>query len=141
MKVGRDRYQHGNVRKVPRAKGFAWEFRYYQTVDGERKLRVQTFDSLKYPTEAAVRKAVEPLLGSLNSDTLAGKLSATLGTVIDRYYKDEFPLLRHTTQTTNKSLIELHIRPMFGETRLADVTAIAVKSWLDKQKFGPRLSP
>ena len=71
MKFGRDRYQHGSVRKVPRAKGFAWEFRYYHTdPDGKRKLKVQTFDPLKYPTEAAVRKAIEPLLGALNSDTL-----------------------------------------------------------------------
>src|SRR5215469_16732697 len=73
MKVGRERFQHGSVRKVPRSQGFAWEFRYYSTdPSGERKLKVQTFDSLKHPTEAAVRKAVEPLLGSLNSDTLAG---------------------------------------------------------------------
>ena len=52
MKVSRERYQHGSVRKVPRSQGFAWEFRFYLTApDGKRKLKVQTFDSLKYPTE------------------------------------------------------------------------------------------
>jgi integrase len=137
MKVGRERYQHGSVRKVPRSQGFAWEFRYYSTdSDGKRKLKVQTFDSLKHPTEAAVRKAVEPLLGSLNSDTLAGKLAATLGTIIERYYRDELPSLRHTTQQTNKSLINLHILPAFGAVKLTDITALLIKSWLDKQKFG-----
>jgi integrase len=48
MKVRRERYQHGSVRKVPRSQGFAWEFRFYTTApNGKRKLKVQTFDSIK----------------------------------------------------------------------------------------------
>jgi integrase len=68
MKVSRERYQHGSIRKVPRSKGFAFEFRYYQTLDGKRKLKVQTFDPAKYPTERDVRKAVAPQLAALNAD-------------------------------------------------------------------------
>lgn len=50
MKAKRERYQHGSVRQVPRSQGFAWEFRYYSTAsDGSRKLKVQTFDSVKCP--------------------------------------------------------------------------------------------
>jgi hypothetical protein len=72
MRINRERYQHGSVRKVPRAQGFAWEFRYYDTTkDGSRKLRVQTFDSVKFPTERDVRKAVE---GPLESWTANGCL-------------------------------------------------------------------
>jgi len=67
MRHTRDRYQHGPIRKVPRANGFAWEFRFYCTDEnGERKLKTQTFDAIKYPTEAALRKAMEPQLGDLN---------------------------------------------------------------------------
>jgi len=48
MKFKRDRYQHGSIRKVPCAKGFAWEFRYYHTApDGIRKLKTQAFDAAK----------------------------------------------------------------------------------------------
>jgi integrase len=112
MKVSRERYQHGSVRKVPRSQGFAWEFRFYLTApDGKRKLKVQTFDSLKYPTERDVRKAVEGQLSALNAGTLGGKLAATLGTIIERYMAEDFLTLRHSTQTTNKSLINLHIKP------------------------------
>jgi hypothetical protein len=51
---------HDCVRKVPRSQGCAWEFRFYLTApDGKRKLKVQTFDSLKFPTERDVRKAFE----------------------------------------------------------------------------------
>ena len=86
MKVSRERYQHGSVRKVPRSQGFAWEFRFYITApDGKRKLKVQTFDSVRHPTERHVRKAVEGQLSALNAGTLGGKVGATLGTIIDRY--------------------------------------------------------
>ena len=121
MKVRRERYQHGSVRKVPRSQGFAWEFRFYITSpNGKRKLKIQTFDSIKYPTERDVRIAVEGQLSSLNAGTLGGKVAATLGTIIDRYIKEEFPSLRHSTQTTNKSLIDLHIRPQWHDVRIAD---------------------
>lgn len=136
LKVSRERYQHGSIRKVPRAHGFAWEFRFYITDNGKRKLKVQTFDSLKYPTERDVRKAVEAQLSSLNAGTLAAKVSATLGTIIDRYMKEDFLSLRHSTQTTNRSLIDLHIRPRWEVVKLADVSAIAVKTWLDKLPLG-----
>jgi hypothetical protein len=112
MRVNRDRYQHGSVRKVPRAQSLAWESRFYITApDGKRKLKVQTFDSAKYPTERDVRKAVEGQLSALNAGTLGGKVAATLGTITDRCMTDEFPALRHSTHTTYKSLMDLHIRP------------------------------
>src|SRR5579864_435004 len=137
MKVSRERYQHGSVRKVPRSQGFAWEFRFYLTApDGKRKLKVQTFDSLKYPTERDVRKAVEGQLSALNAGTLGGKVNATLGTIIDRYVKEELPTLRHSTQTTNTSLIDCHVKPKWQDVRLADVTAIEVKRWVEKLPFG-----
>ena len=138
MKTTRERYQHGSIRKVPRSQGaWAWEFRYYATADdGKRKLKVQTFPSATYPTERDVRKAVAPQLASLNAGTLAGKVGATLGTVIDRYMKEEFPILRHSTQTTNRSLIELHIRPKWADVRLSEVTPLAVKTWLGGLPFG-----
>jgi hypothetical protein len=41
------------VCKVPRAHGFAWEFRYYYTDEkGVRKLKVQTFDPVIYKTSS-----------------------------------------------------------------------------------------
>jgi integrase len=83
-----------------------------------------------------VRKAVEGQLGALNAGTLGGKVVATLGTVIDRYMREDFTTLRHSTQTTNKSLIDLHIRPKWEDVRLADISALGVKTWLDKLPFG-----
>jgi hypothetical protein len=55
MRVNRERYQHGSVRKVPRSQGFAWKFKFYITApDGKRKLKVQTFDSAKYPKRSGM---------------------------------------------------------------------------------------
>jgi integrase len=137
MKIKRQRYQTGSVRKVPRSHGFAWEFRYYSTdPDGVRRAKVQTFDSVKYTTERDVRLAVQGQLAALNADTLAGKVNVTFGMIIDRYLKEELPTLRHSTQTTNKSLLELHIRPKWGEYRLPEIRALEVKKWLDTLPFG-----
>lgn len=58
------------------------------------------------------------------------------GTIIDRYMLEEFPALRHSTQTTNRSLVDLHIRPKWQDARLADVSAMEVKRWLDTLPFG-----
>jgi integrase len=49
---------------------------------------------------------------------------------------EDFLALRHSTQTTNKSLINLHIKPRWEHVRLADVSAMAVKQWLDELPFG-----
>jgi integrase len=91
---------------------------------------------VKYPTERDVRIVVECQLGALDTGTLGGRVAATLGTIIDRYVVEEFPALQHSTQTTNKSLIDLHIRPKWQDVRLADVTAIAVKQRMEKLPFG-----
>jgi hypothetical protein len=94
MKFNRERYQHGSVRKVARSQGFAWEFTFYITApDGKRKLKVQTFDSVKYPTERDVRMAVEGQLSAFNAGTLGGKVAATFETIIDRYMTEAFPTL------------------------------------------------
>lgn len=138
MKVARERYQHGHIRKVSRTGGgFAWEYFYRETgPDGKRRQRVQTFQADEYPTEASVWKAIEGQLASLNSNTLAGKVSYTFGQLIDRYLRDELPNLAWSTQGTNRSLLELHIRPRWADTRLADIKAGAVKAWIDKLPFG-----
>ena len=85
----------------PRSQGFAWEFRFYLTApDGKRKLKVQTFYSLKYPTERDVRKAVEGQLSALNAGTLKRQVGRHAG-----HHHEDLLTLRHSTQTTNKSLI------------------------------------
>ena len=116
MKIHRQRYQTGSVRKLPRDHGLAWEFRsYYTDTEGKRKLKVQTFDASIYRMERDVRKSVEGQLASLNANTLAGRAGVTFGQIIDRYLEEELPCPRHSTQTTNKSLLEMHIDPS-GET-------------------------
>ncbi len=103
MKVSRERYQHGSVRKAPRSQGFAWEFKFYFTaLDGKRKLKVQTFDSVKYPTERDVRMAVEGQLSALNAGTLGGKVAATLGTIIDRYMTAANPASPHPVSSPRR---------------------------------------
>jgi integrase len=138
MKGQRERYQHGHIRKVPRSGGsFAWEYFYRETgEDGKRRQRVQTFRGDEFPTERSVWKAVQGQLAALNSNTLAGKIGYTWGQLIDRYLKEELPTLAWSTQGTNRSLIELHIRPRWQDVRLLDMTPSTANSWIQGLPFG-----
>ena len=60
MKIRRDKYQQGSIRRVKRASGFAWEFRYYVEESGKRVLRSQYFDRALYRTEKPSGKTSNP---------------------------------------------------------------------------------
>jgi integrase len=60
----------------------------------------------------------------------------TFGKLIDRYLLEIMPELKHSTQTTNLSLLELHIRPKRGEYRLASIEAYEVEQWIKALHFG-----
>lgn len=89
------RYQQGHIKKVPRSDGgFAWKYQYRQTgPDGVRRIKSQTFTTDKYPIKADVWTALEGQLGSLNENTLAGKVQYTMGQLCDKYLADELPTL------------------------------------------------
>jgi hypothetical protein len=102
LKFKRQRYQKGSVRKVPRSHGFAWEFRYYFTdADGNRREKVQTFESSAYASEFEVRKAMENQMSALNDDILKARMDATFGDLISKYLKEELPKLKPSTQCKN----------------------------------------
>ena len=56
-------------RRVKRAKGFAWEFRYYVRKRGKRHLKTQTFDGAVYKTGKALRQHLESFVLKLNETT------------------------------------------------------------------------
>jgi hypothetical protein len=88
---------------------------------------------LSIPPKRLCGKAVEGQLTSLNENTLAGKVAYTFGQLIDKYLKEELPALAWSTQGTNRSLLELYIRPKWTDTRLTDIKALRVKDWIDKE--------
>jgi hypothetical protein len=51
MRTNRARYQNGSIRKVKRAKGYAWEVRYSEIKDGKRHQRTEIYDAILYQTE------------------------------------------------------------------------------------------
>jgi hypothetical protein len=105
------RYQHEHIRRVTRSGGgFAWKYRYRQTdLDGVRRIKSQTFNPDTYPIKASVWEALEGQLGSLNENTLAGKIEYSMGQLCDKYLTDELPALAWSTQQINGSLGRCHI--------------------------------
>ncbi|MGA1984520.1 MAG: hypothetical protein ABSG84_18895 [Acidobacteriaceae bacterium] len=109
MKITRNRYQQGSIRKVPRAKGFAWEYRYYVTSGGKRKLKMQTFNGKLYGAEADVRRAVGASVPRLNDATpYTPPVAVTFGALLDRYIAEEMPP-RKSTSDSYTSIIKNHL--------------------------------
>jgi integrase len=138
MQFTRDRYQHGSLRRVPRAKGpDVWEFRFSIYENGVRKQRQITLSTKKYATEAAVRRKVEALLLKLNADNSPASLEEpTLGAVIDVYLRDEMPE-RPKSRQNYRLLLERHIRPSWGGKVLSDVQPYSVEIWLREMPYSP----
>ena len=88
----RTRCQCGSLRKKKIVKGpSAWEFRYYETVDGSQNRKSATIGTVEqHRTEAAARQAVAPLLLKLNSKApRAGAVK--LAALIDWHVEEELP--------------------------------------------------
>ena len=45
----RSQYQQGSIRKVRKAKGYAWEVRFSDWQNGKRYQRTMTFQGAQYP--------------------------------------------------------------------------------------------
>ena len=111
-----DRYQQGAIRRVKRAKGFAWEFHYYLVESGERVGKVQTFDSAIYKTEKAVRQHLEGFIVKLNEKTeYSRSAGGTFNALLDRYIEEEMPA-RYSTKGSYTSIINLAYRPLSSGT-------------------------
>jgi hypothetical protein len=121
MKVRRDKYQQGSVRRVKRANGFAWEFRYYVERDGKRALRSQYFDGALYKTEKAVRQKVEVQLLKLNEGTEYARANeVTFNALLDRYVAEEMPA-RRATRGSYTSIINKRLRPRWGGDLVSEI--------------------
>ena len=82
----------GGLRTKKIVKGpSAWEFRYYETIDGSQIRKSATIGTVEqHRTEAAARQAVAPLLLKLNSKgPRAG--AVTLAALIDWHDEEELP--------------------------------------------------
>ncbi|MGD0940078.1 MAG: tyrosine-type recombinase/integrase [Terracidiphilus sp.] len=132
MKKTRARYQQGNIRKVPRASGFAWEARFANgKVDGKQKYKSYYFDGAQYPTEASVRTALQHKVVLTNSAAGRAKVDARFQDIIEIYRAKHLPNLEHSTQQTNSYLIDSYIEPEFGERKITEITPLAVLDWFD----------
>jgi len=137
VKITRNRYQQGSIRKVPRARGFAWEYRYYVTLDGKRKLKMQTFSGKLYTTEADVRRAVGAMVPGLNDGTLySPSVAVTFGNLLDRYMAEEMPS-RKSTRDSYTSIIKNHLRPRWENMVLSDIRPALIHSWFQSLKLHP----
>lgn len=130
MRTTRTRYQQGTIRKVERAKGFAWEVRFCETVNGKQVRKTMTFHPRQYPTEASVRKAIQAQVALVNERTTRGKVDAKFEAITELYRSEHLPTLRHSTQQTNKFVLRRYIEPKWTGVNIRNVDPLSVTRWL-----------
>ena len=130
MKTKKARYQQGNIRKVSRASGFAWEVRFSETVNGERTQQSLYFKSGEYPTQASVKKAIQLQVAQVNTNSERSKVDAKFGVITALYRSEHLPGLRHSTQEKNAYLLKDYIEPRWAGEPIRDVTPLEVLRWL-----------
>jgi hypothetical protein len=101
-----------------------------------RRIKSQTFTTNKYRTEASVWRALEGQLGSLNRTRWQARsstrwASSATCTSLTSYRRSPTPHSRPTAAWGR-----VHIKPKWENTRLADISALDVKDWLDKDFKG-----
>jgi integrase len=137
MKSRRDKYQQGSIRRVKRASGFAWEFRYTVEENGKRTAKSQYFDGALYRTEKAVRQKVESQLLKLNEDTeYARAKDVTFNALLDRYVAEEMPA-RHATKGSYTSIIKRRLRPQWGERIVSEIRPAELHAWFQSLDLAP----
>jgi hypothetical protein len=65
VRTKRSQHQQGSIRKLRKAKGYAWEVRFSEWLNGKRYQRSMTFQGAEYPKEADFRKAIEKRLPAM----------------------------------------------------------------------------
>ncbi len=74
-----------------KAKGYAWEVRFSEWLNGKRFQRTMTFQGTEYPKEADVRKAIELTVSQINSGTAGEKADARFSAIITLYRRKFLP--------------------------------------------------
>jgi hypothetical protein len=136
MKTNRARYQNGSIRKVKRAKGYAWEVRYSEIKDSKRHQRTEIYDDVLYRTEKDVRKATELTVSQINSGTAGARTDAKFGTIITLYGTEHLPTLQYASRKSSLYLLRDYIEDRFAQTPLTALQIRANNSPLGAAGFG-----
>lgn len=137
MKIHRERYQHGSIRRVKRAKGFAWEFRYYVEEGGKRTPKSQYFDGDVYKTAKSIRQKVEAQLLKLNEGTEYARANdVSFNALLERYITEEMPT-RRATKGSYSSIINTHLRPQWGSYIVSEIRPAQIHTWFQSLALAP----
>jgi integrase len=129
-------YQFGTVELRHKKRGPAiWTIRLLDRVTGKRS-RITLGTQQELPTPAAAERAAEQFRLTMNPDNPNAR-GATMAGLIDRYLAEELSP-RFSTSKSDRSRIEVHIRPKWQDYPIRDVKPFAVEQWLKGMKCAPK---
>jgi integrase len=116
-------------------------------------MRQITLSTIGFPTETAVRRALQAKLLEINgTEAYVERCSPTLETVLDKFIAEERLKeikarrpgefvddgLKFSTTVGYLSVIKCHLRPDWGKVALTEIKPLAVQEWLKQLKLSPK---
>ncbi len=127
VRAKRSQYQQSSIRKLRKAKGYVWEVRFSEWLNGQRFQRTMRFQGTEYPKEADVRKVFELTVSQINSGTAGEKADARFGAIITLYRRRFLPSESRLLELKKK----LH-RVFPADGALVDAFTVAREDELDE---------
>lgn len=129
--VARRRFQQGQLI----LDGDRWIGRWREDVRGvdgqvRRVRRERILASTKDTTKRMARRLLEDCVRTVNSADYKPDWAGTFSIFADRWEKTVCPEHKPSTQTSEKSVLRAHLRPMWGDVRMREITTEALQTWI-----------
>lgn len=133
--MGRRRYQHPKVEQTKTKDKTARRWFFRARVDAltgpgqtERVQGPHYLGSVSSMTRKEAEKARDTALAGINQPDVILSSQVLFGSVLDRWLA--MGSVRESTYTNYASVVNAHLRPRWGETRMCDITPLVVEEWL-----------
>lgn len=104
-----------------------FQARYFRGYDAKTGKRV--YPAKRFDTAREAREWLAEELTTRSSRYVEGQGTLTLGTYLDHWLANTKTNLRENSRRMYESMINVYIKPMLGNTKIARLTATQIESW------------
>jgi integrase len=138
--MARRRYQRGSLKLVGTRRK-QWQLRYREDVirDGKRVRVARTVligTLTAYPTRKLAIRAAEEKLKEINSVVYRPPTEGTFADFAKKWMRDVLSQKKFSTQTTEKSRINTHLLPIFGDLEVRQIEPSMVQQFIAASQLG-----
>lgn len=108
---------------------------------GEILRRKQNWEVLyfdQFPTEKDAQRVLDSHLAEINGPSYRPRMVTTFAEFAKKWEQDIMCHHKPSAQSSEKSVIKVHLTPAFGNFQLTDITAAVLQAWVSAHKAQPK---